>query len=924
MNMNKKLLAIFSWLVGAMALTASAGSFVFTAPEGATVPVLNKACKEFLALPSDQLDARLMDAGYYERFKKAGSLPVRARFAWEYKPDAGEGKPKRFIVTVRKADTGRVIFNADALKSEITLENLEIATDYVLHVSVCGKKDVELFGADRPFRTEDLPPRVLNVKDVSNFRDLGGWIGEGGKRVKQGLVYRSKGLNDNADWFCRDKKGKKVAKPDKRDWRVGKLRGTPESRRQCRATLGIKTELDLRRSATELWGMSGSPLGSSVDWRSVQSSAYGSMDSPSVRTAFVRDFRTFLNRDNYPILFHCIGGADRTGTLAYILNGLLGVSADDLERDYHFTAACMGHPWPMTETNKPCRIEGFKKVLAKYPGATVNERIYEYVRSCGIKKSEIATFKSIMFGEDTPSSCDAYERFVGTDSAERRELMHDAKFRDALHDMDGKWNGVGVGVPRWYSEARNCRDLGGWRTKDGARIRFGRLFRSAVIDEPKVRTALVKRLGVKTDLDLRKPDEAKPTPDLPAITVQSPNYASAVTSPKWLRAVFDVLLDEAKYPIVFHCAKGADRTGTLAAVIELLLGVDEDDVAKDWQLTAVYNRNPLFLPIRYDRMMAELAKLKGNTWQEKAETWVKSAGVTDAEIEKFRSMMLEQPKIVIGLVSDTHLRSPLAAAHGKGSTNSEERLEQAFRWMASEGVDAVVNVGDLTELGTMEEVDIYQKIFKREFENGRCRDLKRPVTHFSVWGNHDCHDASYMRRDPKLWGITNKLEHIVGNKDLLNKRLCGVPYGDGAFVREIHGVWFAGVDWKSYSAASGAAAIDRVAKAAGPSNICFFVKHSPLPLPEEKAALARHPNCVRLSGHTHTPFTATNAFTVANGSLWSVSGSTSVCKGGGAQAAIVRVWGDRLTIDKREVRCGDRLGEETELRFVDGRFQTVD
>lgn len=904
-----------------VAIAAGAGSFVFTAPEGEVQPVLNDRCKQFMALPPDKLDSTLLNRDYYEEFRKIGSRPCRIRFAWEYRPDADEKPPRGFTVTLRKADTGLIVYKAETDKPEIKLDNFEIAADYVFRAAVCNSKGKELFGADRPFKTEDLPPRVVNVESVANFRDLGGWIGEGGKRVKQGLVYRSQGLNNNADWFVYDKKHHKHRKPDKKDWHVAKTRGTPESRRQCLAAFGFKTEIDLRGSATETWGMTGSPLGSSVDWRLVVSSAYGAMDKPEARVSFARDFRTFLNRDNYPIVFHCIGGADRTGTLAYILNGLLGVSEADLDRDYHFTAACMAYPWPMVATNGCCRMDGFKKVLAQYPGTTINERIRGYVLACGIRESEIAMFKSIMFGEDVCPKRDAYVTFFNAPSSERRALMRDGKFREELHACKGKWAGVGVGVPRWYPEAPNLRDLGGWKAMNGSRIRFGRLFRCASLDKPKDRTAIVKRLGVKTDLDLRKPHEAKPTADLPAITVVANAYDGTVKDPKWLRQAFDVMLDETKYPIAFHCAAGADRTGTLAVAIELLLGVDEDDVAKDWQLTAVNNLNPLFESIRYDRLMQALSQLKGDTWQAKVEEWVRSAGVTDAEIAKFRQMMLDEPKLAFGLVSDTHICSPLAVEHGKGVRNSDDTFRYAMRWMASEGVDAVVNAGDLTEIGTVEEAELYRKLFEREFEDGCCRDLKRKVTHFSVWGNHDCHDASYMSREGD-WKFTNELVNIRANYEKLAPEFTGVPLGDGAFTREIKGTWFAGVNWKN--PVDGEAAIDRAAEAAGPSNICFFIKHAPSLTPGEKAALGRHPNCVRFTGHSHVPFTATNALSVVNGSVWSVSGSTSGCKGGGAQAAIVRVWDWGITIDKREVKRGDRLGPETVLVFADGGFKKAE
>ena len=50
-------------------------------------------------------------------------------------------------------------------------------------------------------------------------------------------------------------------------------------------------------------------------------------------------------------------------------------------------------------------------------------------------------------------------------------------------------------------------------------------------------------------------------------------------------------------PLVFHCTGGKDRTGICAALLLQLLGVDEDTVLADHQLSTVYNADrvqPLF------------------------------------------------------------------------------------------------------------------------------------------------------------------------------------------------------------------------------------------------------------------------------------------------------------------------------------------
>ncbi|MBR5388667.1 MAG: tyrosine-protein phosphatase, partial [Clostridia bacterium] len=51
-----------------------------------------------------------------------------------------------------------------------------------------------------------------------------------------------------------------------------------------------------------------------------------------------RIFYYLTDEKNYPIYVHCNAGADRTGTVAFLINGLLGVSFEDLTRDFELTS----------------------------------------------------------------------------------------------------------------------------------------------------------------------------------------------------------------------------------------------------------------------------------------------------------------------------------------------------------------------------------------------------------------------------------------------------------------------------------------------------------------------------------------------------------------------------------------------------------
>ncbi len=164
----------------------------------------------------------------------------------------------------------------------------------------------------------------------------------------------------------------------------------------------------------------------------------------------------------------------------------------------------------------------------------------------------------------------------------------------------------------------NFRDLGGYRAKDGKRVRWRRIFRSANHSEMTSNDIVraTKELGITSVIDLRRPQEMEQAGRTPLADVEGVRYlhfnfvgttadeyspdpddrmvdiylrALEPASPTIVQAI-NLLAQESSYPIVFHCAGGKDRTGILAAIILDLLGVSDDDIADDYALTQVHQR----------------------------------------------------------------------------------------------------------------------------------------------------------------------------------------------------------------------------------------------------------------------------------------------------------------------------------------------
>ena len=344
--------------------------------EGATIPILTSDMKTYLALPRAERVKKFADATERKRIAKFGDRPQKTLLSWTCTEPGATGVV--WSVKVRRAKDGAVVFTAKTSKSSVEIDNLEIACAYKWRVK--GKVgDGALLRAEGTFRTEDTAPRLIHLSRVRNVRDLGGRVGLDGRRVRQGRVYRSAGLNANA------------SKSKTKGMVPGKVTMTDASRAYAKGVLGIRTDLDLR-SNRECYGMTGSPLGPEVKWIQVPSSAYSGMGKDSGKAAFTNAFRVFLDEKNYPIDFHCIAGADRTGSLAFILNALLGVDEEELWRDWEVTA----FQKEKIDFGHRTRFSKLVKVFDAFPGATIHEKVIAYVKSVGFTDADIAKFRELM------------------------------------------------------------------------------------------------------------------------------------------------------------------------------------------------------------------------------------------------------------------------------------------------------------------------------------------------------------------------------------------------------------------------------------------------------------------------------------------------------------------------------------------------
>lgn len=216
-----------------------------------------------------------------------------------------------------------------------------------------------------------------------------------------------------------------------------------------------------------------------------------------------------------------------------------------------------------------------------------------------------------------------------------------------------RWIRTSAGATAW-----NVRDLGGWAC-DGGTVKYGLLIRGgklAVAD----RGVLVGELGIQHDLDLRG-REGGGSDDEPDMTesplgsdvwyTRTQQYAWYALTPvatwqAYLRCVIDAVTH--REPVYFHCTAGADRTGTLACVLEGLLGMSQSDIDKDYELTTFYSGSGSDAAARrrnesdWKGLINAINAVSGDTFRDKCVHFaVGTCGMSMADINAYRAAMTD-------------------------------------------------------------------------------------------------------------------------------------------------------------------------------------------------------------------------------------------------------------------------------------------
>lgn len=186
--------------------------------------------------------------------------------------------------------------------------------------------------------------RSLNLAGASNFRDLGGYAGEGGQPVRWRRLFRSDHL---AALTAHDT----MALADIGLTRALDFRGDAERAAQAYELPNVRyhalsIEPTVVQRAKEM-ALAGEQMTAPVAVRLMQDT-YRAFVANNARQ-YAQLFEHLLENDA-PLVFHCTAGKDRTGFAAALILMALGVSRPAVMQDYLLTNGLYRRPQSLVST----------------------------------------------------------------------------------------------------------------------------------------------------------------------------------------------------------------------------------------------------------------------------------------------------------------------------------------------------------------------------------------------------------------------------------------------------------------------------------------------------------------------------------------------------------------------------------------------
>ena len=311
----------------------------------------------------EEYDYSKMDASINAKTDLGDNLPINIKYKW-----FGFPLPNSYQIKIYDKSDNKVVFEEMTEEDEINFINYKIgpSAEYKIEI-IPALPDVPTYQTSHSsnFTIPNGYFRTITVDGVNNFRDLGDGI-----HLKQGLIYRSATFENNTS-----------ANED------NPLSITDLGKKQI-TSLGLVSEIDLRKDeekkVTDKSVLNLKYLKAPLYYGGQNILTYKNSEFNNPET--IKSVFEFLgDKDNYPVNFHCVRGTDRTGCLAYLIKGLLGIEEEMLYRDFLFSNFYnIGSPVKLESVYyaaNPNATTKYANVIKQTEGDTLKEKIYNYLSS---------------------------------------------------------------------------------------------------------------------------------------------------------------------------------------------------------------------------------------------------------------------------------------------------------------------------------------------------------------------------------------------------------------------------------------------------------------------------------------------------------------------------------------------------------------
>lgn len=329
-------------------------------------PAVNAYMKADVSIPANEIFA-----SYRGDDNKRLDVHAPLQFSYSVKglPDGYSVKKAQLWVAENDAFTNALLYELRSSEPWFSMNYLKTGKQYYyrLKLTISNGSTSQIEGS---FKTAETP-RILAVEGLNNVRDIGGWKTANGREIKQGLLYRGTEMDGAVQpQYTITQNGVNTMLTD----------------------LGIHSVLDLRSAENSETGLK--PLGVGVRYHYYTASAYTEILTDSGKKEMGRIFSDLADAGNYPAYVHCTYGLDRTGTVCYLLEALLGVSEEDLMRDYQLSSLHHG--------DISASLQGMNALIAQLKtneGDTMQKKAENYLLSCGVTQEEIENIRSIFLAD---------------------------------------------------------------------------------------------------------------------------------------------------------------------------------------------------------------------------------------------------------------------------------------------------------------------------------------------------------------------------------------------------------------------------------------------------------------------------------------------------------------------------------------------